>query len=116
MGTDSTKQVTDLTYLIELSKGNKEFVKDMIDIFFAESPLEVKSIEEGVNTCNYELIKSAAHKMRSTIPFVGLDKVIEKDLAEIEYLSGLRSDINKIENLFLKVKEVHRKAIEELQN
>jgi hypothetical protein len=114
MTTDSNK-VTNLDYLIELSKGSTQFVSEMIEIFLVESPLEIGLLEKGINEKNFDLIRSSSHKMRSTIPFVGIDKIIMTEMVEIERLAAMQSDLPQIEILFSKVKDVYLKAIEELK-
>jgi HPt (histidine-containing phosphotransfer) domain-containing protein len=112
---NEAKKITNLDYLVDLSKGNKVFVKEMIEIFLSENPEEIKSIEKGISEKNYELIKATAHKLRSTIPFIGLDKLIENEVEEIETLAAAQGDIREIEKRFLKIKEMCEKACWELQ-
>ena len=109
-------KVTNLDYLIELSKGNTEFVADMIEIFLIENPEELRWLEQGIDLADFDLIKTAAHKMRSTIPFVGLDKHIEQDVIEIELLATRQTGIREIKILFLKIKALCHKASQELRN
>ncbi len=111
---ESTEKIINLSYLIEVSKGNKTFVKEMIDLFLSENPEEIKSLDNGIRTKDYELIKNTAHKLRSTIPFIGLDKIIEPEVSEIETLAANKSDLEKIQQLFVKVKETCEKACCEL--
>ena len=109
------KKVTNLDYLTELSKGNKDFILEMIEIFLTENPEEIRILENAISEQNFEHIKAAAHKMKSTIPFVGLDKLIEKDLSEIEKLSLEKTDIQHIQLLFSNVKTICLKASVELR-
>ena len=113
---DLKKKVTNLDYLTGLSKGNSSFVEEMIEIFLTENPEEIRLLESGINDKNYALIKASAHKMKSTIPFVGLDIIIGEHLSEIETICTEKGNIQNIIELFSKVKNVCLKAIEELQN
>lgn len=113
--TNETEKITNLEYLEDLSKGNKAFVKEMIVIFLSENPEEIKTIEKGIAEKNYELIKASAHKLRSTIPFIGLDKVIEREVEEMETLATNHDSIKEIEKRFLIIKETCEKACIELQ-
>jgi HPt (histidine-containing phosphotransfer) domain-containing protein len=115
MNTIHETKVTDLTYLNDLAKGDDEFVTEMLSIFINENPIELKNIENGIETSDYQAIKNAAHKLRSTIPFVGIDKLIEKETIEMEQLAADKGDLNQIKNLFSKVQEVCRKALLELK-
>src|SRR3954463_16818641 len=129
-------RVTNLDYLIKLSKGNEQFVKEMIRIFLEENPGEINTLEKAIREHDYSLINSAAHKLRSTVPFVGIDKVIADDISEIEQLALDKSGnyltdepkkekqgilptdkqlIEKIEKLFSHIKRICRQACEELK-
>ena len=132
----SGDKVTNLEYLTKLSKGNKAFVKDMVKIFLEENPSEIKTLEQAIKQRDYRLINAAAHKLRSTVPFVGIDKMISGEISEIEHLAlqhagdplkdpepeqkrtFLPTDqemIGKIEKLFSRIKSICTKACEELK-
>jgi len=122
------KNVINLDYLIELSKGNMIFIKEMTDTFLVENPKEIHSLEKAIRNRNFGHIKQSAHFLQSSIPFVGLDKIIENEVYEIERIAADRvtlhknesadsslSDIQQIEKLFSKIKETCEKACLELQ-
>ena len=46
--TDDLNKVTNLAYLIDISKGNKSFITEMIEIFLTENPLEINSLESAI--------------------------------------------------------------------
>jgi hypothetical protein len=136
LGKDDAQKVTNLDYLLKLSKGNDEFVKDMITIFLEENPAEIRTLEKAIEDRNFRQINAAAHKLRSTVPFVGIDKMISGDISEIEHLALVeagdpmdetsqpekksflptdREVIAKIERLFRKIKQICFRAYEELK-
>ncbi|MCW3075902.1 MAG: response regulator [Bacteroidetes bacterium] len=112
---NNDKKIIDLTYLIGLSKGDNGFVKKMITVFLEETPKEVDVLEESVNQTDYEVIKASAHKLKSTIPFIGLDKIIGKEVNEIESLARENSGIENIRASFKKIKESFELASAELE-
>ncbi len=87
----------------------------MITLFLSENPEEIHSLEKGILEKNFDAIKSIAHKLRSTLPFIGLDKVIEKEVVQVESLAAERSSIGEIEDLFTKIKAMCQKAWLELR-
>ena len=111
----NTNKIIDLNYLSAIAKGNRDFVKEMVSIFLADNPLELKSLENSIKEPNFEKIRSVAHKLKSTLPFIGIDKLIGKEVLEIESMAGTQSDLPGIEERFKKVKEVCEKACIELQ-
>ena len=68
--------VTDLSYVNELAQGNILFVGEMIDLFLSENPQEIQRLETAINNQEMESIGAIAHKINSTVPFVGLNKII----------------------------------------
>lgn len=126
--------ITDLSYLVALSKGNTQFVKDMVRIFLEENPGEIEMLEKGIREKDFNLINASAHKLRSTVPFIGIDRYIDKEITEIEKLAVDKSEsllprektasdviaptdaasMTKIEELFVKIKQVCIQACGEL--
>lgn len=112
---ENKQKTTNLNYLIGLSKGDKNFVRKMITVFLEENPKELSSLEIGIKEENYDFIKCSAHKLKSTIPFVGLDMLIGSEITEIESLGGKKTGIEKIRTHFQKVKESFDAACSELK-
>lgn len=115
---DSTREVINLDYLTGLSRGNTQFIQEMIDLFLTENPKEIEGLEHAIKHQKFDTIKQAAHLLQSSVPFMGLDKIIGKNLYEMEALAAERSTaqqaeaqpadvtaIRKIEGLFSEVKE-----------
>src|SRR4051812_4028439 len=90
-------KITDLTYLSELSQGNEQFIQEMIALFLQENPREIEMLEEGIKNRNFYAINMAAHKLRSTLPFVGIDRYIQQDVEQIELISLNNSAVQKLE-------------------
>lgn len=108
------QKVTNLTYLNEISKGDANFIKEMISIFLSESPDEISQLGKAITSVNFDKIRSVSHHMKSTIPFVGLDLLIGKELEQIEDLALNKKDIQTISTHFLKVQAVCQQAYQEL--
>jgi HPt (histidine-containing phosphotransfer) domain-containing protein len=111
----NSKQVVDFAYLRQVSKGDKTFIKEMIDLFISETPEDVKTLEKGITETNFNLIKTAANALRSSIPFMGLDKSILAEVSRLEFLAEEQAGLSEIKQLFTKVKDVCERACIELQ-
>jgi len=107
--------VVNIDYLTQLSRGNTKFVKEMIRIFLSENPEEMKVLESAIREKDFEVIRSSTHKLRSTLPYLGLDRVVEKEISEIEALAQNRSGIDQIGKFFVRIKETCEQACSELQ-
>jgi HPt (histidine-containing phosphotransfer) domain-containing protein len=111
----SSTRVTNLDYLTELSKGNQQFIQDMINIFLEENPVEIELLSESVKEKQFESIKTYSHKLKSTVPFVGIGRFLDDDIAEMEELALQKENMPRIELLFENVRKVCQKAWEELK-
>ncbi|HXD94444.1 MAG TPA: Hpt domain-containing protein [Bacteroidia bacterium] len=108
------QKVTNLSYLNEISKGDANFIKEMISIFLSESPQEIQQLEKAITEVDFEKIRSTSHHMKSTIPFIGLDLLIAYELSQIEDLAIKKQNIEVISPHFIKVKAIYEQAIQEL--
>lgn len=111
-----SKKVVNLDYLTELSNGSRCFINEMIHLFLLENPKEIQLLEKSIHEKKYESIKQISHKLKSSISFVGLNKIIGKELKEIETLAENNSKMREIEERFSKVREVCRRAVLELNS
>ena len=110
------KTVVNLDYLQSLSKGNKKFEADMIRLFLEEVPSEISQLQEGIDKEDYGKIRAAAHKMKSTIPFAGVDRVIGNELSSVEQLAREGHNLQVIQDEFRKIRQACETACRELKN
>ena len=96
--------LVDLSYLRELSAGNKEFENEMIELFLNQTPLDMKILEDAVNAVDFEKIRTTAHKLKSSFALLGIDE--KGSLALMEENAGDAKNIAFIESCFLKLKQV----------
>ncbi len=108
-------RVVNIEYLKQLSKGNTCFVDEMIKIFLAENPEEIRALERAIKERNYSLVKATTHKLRSTLPYMGLDKLVDEEITRMEILAAKQEGQEEIEDLFLNVKQLCERACIELQ-
>ena len=62
-----------LDYLDMMSDGDLEMKKVMLDMLFEELPTELAKMQELANSGEWKELSSVAHKMKSTLSFVGCD-------------------------------------------
>ncbi|MBL0049962.1 MAG: response regulator [Bacteroidetes bacterium] len=77
-------KVINLDFLTNLADGNTDFVIKMLEIYLKQTPENLVELEHQLSLKNYTGLVSIAHKMRSSVPYVGLTEA-EKLLEKIEY-------------------------------
>lgn len=60
-----------LDYLDMMSDGDLEMKKVMLDMLFEELPTELAKMRELTNSEEWKELSSVAHKMKSTLSFIG---------------------------------------------
>jgi DNA-binding NarL/FixJ family response regulator len=70
------KKKINLSYLDEMSCGDENFRKEMINLFIEKIPNEEAQMEEAFNNNDYQTVQKMAHKMKSS-----LDMFMQEELA-----------------------------------
>jgi HPt (histidine-containing phosphotransfer) domain-containing protein len=104
---------TDLTYLRNMSGGNKELILEMISIFKSQVAEFCQSMDEYYKNKEYELLGRLAHKAKSSISIMGLNE-LAVDLKNFENLAKAGEEVEKYPVFIEKFKTVTSEAIEEL--
>jgi len=73
----------DLSYLDSMTGGDKQLMKEMIDIFKEQVPEFVTEMKNFLVTKDYKGLAAIAHKAKSSISIFGLTQLIA-DLKEFE--------------------------------
>ncbi|MCI9843499.1 ATP-binding protein [Flavobacterium pectinovorum] len=67
------KRKIDLSFLEEMSCGDVNFKKDMIDLFIQKIPNEINQLEAAFNSNDMDVVKKLAHNMRSSFDIFMLE-------------------------------------------
>jgi HPt (histidine-containing phosphotransfer) domain-containing protein len=103
----------DLTYLKNMSAGNKDLILEMIGIFKSQVVEFNQSMDEYYANKQYELLGRLAHKAKSSISIMGLNE-LAIELKNFENLAKEGLDVEKYPVFIKKFKNDTAEAIEEL--
>lgn len=103
----------DLTYLMEVSKGNDAFMLDMIDIFLLKTPETLQIIEDFINSSNWEQVGFYAHKLKATYAYMGMLSLKEETIL-IEKSAKNLEGLELIPSIFSKLKTETFPALQEI--
>lgn len=85
----------DLQVLTEYSNGDKDFEKEMIELFLNETPEIIKEMHLSFSSEDWESLKSNAHKLSPRFTLFGLSG-LTKLVAKIESNCHLHENLNEI--------------------
>jgi len=108
-----------LDYLDMMSDGDLEMKKVMLDMLFEELPNELAKMRELANSGEWKELSSVAHKMKSTLSFVGCDamttantdiETICKDAGDTSMVPAKMEILeNNLDNVMAELKIEHAK-------
>lgn len=67
----SVNTIIDLSYLEMMTDGDDSMKKTMLDMLIEELPPELEKLRSAYLSQDFEELSSVAHKMKSTLAFVG---------------------------------------------
>ena len=83
--------IINLSYLEEITGGDKAMILEMLDLFICDIPAQVEKIQEFYETSDLVSLSKEAHKLKPTLQYIGLTGMFE-DIKEIEQL--IKTNIN----------------------
>jgi HPt (histidine-containing phosphotransfer) domain-containing protein len=103
-----------LSYLNEISGGDKDFILDMIQTFVNNSPSEIADLEHYANSQEWDKLGEYSHKFAPGLQFIGIVS-LRPVINQIEEFSFKRKNLDKIPELLLRLKTECLAVCEELR-
>jgi HPt (histidine-containing phosphotransfer) domain-containing protein len=105
---------TDLSYLKEMSGGNKELVLEMISIFRDQVAEFSSEMEKHLASHDFESLGKLAHKAKSSVSIMGLQE-LASDLKDLENFARDGIKPESYAGIVEKFKQVTGVALQELE-
>lgn len=102
-----------LDYLIESSRGSKDFIKDMLLLFLNMIPSSIQQIEQSISTNNMAEFKDIVHKLKPSINSLRIP--LEKEIKQVELLDTLLPTNARIKNLANKINRTLLECVNEMK-
>ena len=112
---NTLEKVTDLGYLSDTMGGNKQMIKEVMEVFLKRAPEELSKLNNAVLKTDYTNIKSTSHKMKSSVSIMGISALVSI-LNEMEGLAKQNINIEKIKSLNDNVNAIYKHAIQEIES
>jgi len=103
-----------LSYLELMADGDQDMKKTMIGMLLEEPLRDIEKMQEMTDVMNFDQIQAISHKMKSTLAFVGNEKLTALNKA-VETKAQSESDINAIKEDLKAIRALYDHAIVELR-
>tara|TARA_R110002020_G_scaffold389984_4_gene600466 strand:+ start:619 stop:939 length:321 start_codon:yes stop_codon:yes gene_type:complete len=101
-------ETPNMSYIHQLSGGEKEFEKRLIEILKREFPLEKETYENNFQNSEYELCAENVHKLKHKISILGLE---QSYAFAIKYEDDLKTGSTRLSTEFDEILEVMNQFI-----
>ena len=108
-------QYINLDYIDLMTDGDDEMKVTMLEMLLEEMPAELEIMKNHLKNAEWEDLFKAAHKMKSTLSFIGNDAMTEANVA-IEHAAKHEENLDSIPGHLATVDETYLKAINEIQS
>ena len=104
----------DLNYLKEMSDGDTELIREMIDIFITEVPTYLSLMKEHHQKEDWDALGKLAHKAKASASIIGM-KQLTNELKNLELLAKEKKEAGLYSSRILSIENQFNSAIEELK-
>lgn len=104
----------DLSYLREMSGGNKELILEMISIFSSQVKDFCEEMDHLFANGQYEALGKLAHKAKSSVSIMGLNDLAGR-LKELELSAAERKNVESYSMTIKNFKSTTEEAVQELE-
>lgn len=77
-------QLIDLSYIQQLSNGDKSFEKEIVQIFIEQIPQDLAVLKKHFAAGDFPQVKQSAHYMLPSISILGLETKLKVELEALE--------------------------------
>ena len=103
--------ILSLTYLLDLSKGRRAFVREMLDMFVRQAPEELAELKAAVEAGHFTGMKTIAHNLRSTAAYVGMNPLGLAEIERMEVAAEEKKPIDFLKKQLERVGQMVEKAV-----
>lgn len=107
--------VINLAFLSKISKGRKDFFMSMIDIFIEQNNNDLFALRNAIDISDFDSIRLLSHKIRTSVSFIGLERLLQEPLQEMELLGEQKINAGRVRSLYGNVVAICAEAGKELE-
>ena len=106
---------TNLDYLNKHTKSDPALMTEMILLYLEQTPPLINVMKQSLLSGDWNLLRSAAHKIIPSFSIVGINSGFEEMAKRIQKYTGNQQDTEEIQDLVMQLESVCNKAYIELE-
>lgn len=106
---------TNMTYLLQRTKGNPKLMRAMIDAYLEQTPPLIEAMKQSFEAGNWAMLHSAVHKMMPSFLIVGMNNDFEGMAKKIMEFAKIQQEADSVSGFVTTLGEACTQACEELK-
>jgi HPt (histidine-containing phosphotransfer) domain-containing protein len=107
--------IADLTYLKEITNGDQQIIREMIDIFARQVEEYTREIQDIYHEARWKDLSKLAHKAKSSLAIMGMSELANR-MKELELLAGEGKEPGRYHEYIKRFVSEANQAVKELVN
>lgn len=107
-------ELFDLSKLESIAKGDKVFIKKMLQLFIDETPILINKIKKAYKDGDYKKIATIAHKIKPSIDTLGI-YLLKEEIREIELNAETYGDSEELSAMIIYLEKTIKQVLIELR-
>ncbi|OHX67904.1 Hpt domain-containing protein [Flammeovirga pacifica] len=104
----------DLTYLETFAGGDKNFIKEMMERFLSDAPIQLTEIKQGIESKDWKVAYKSLHSFKSSVNFIAIQKIKDHVLS-MEKMAKAEKDLDQLPQEYDKLENEIQLLINELK-
>lgn len=106
-------KIINLEAINQSMMGNSALIKELVDLYIMQSPIDFQALENAISVGEYPLIREKAHHIKPTMQYIGAGELLQ-EFQQLENLAKEKTDLSTIKNKFQEIEPKFSLMIEEL--
>lgn len=109
-----TFQIISLDIINQSMMGNSDLIKQLVDMYITQSPIDFESLREAIQLGDKTLIRERAHHIKPTMQYIGAVN-LQADFQKLETLAKDDAPLVEIEEVFNQMTPTFQLMLQELK-
>lgn len=105
----------DLSYLLKIAGGNRQFVNAVVSSFIEITPQYIQDVRRQFETRNWPGLQASAHRFKSAIKYLGMNEMT-RIIETIEENATETADQRRLLELIAAINAKYEAALDELKS
>ena len=114
LDTENNTALYDLSQLLDIAKGNQQFIDKMLRIFIEQAPSSVQEIKNAYKANDFNKVMQVAHKIKPMIDMLGIVS-LKKEVRILENVTDQVQDLKEIDSLVIYFSNILDKVVDSIK-